>query len=41
MPRQRKPQQRGVARAAGRVASTTTSKDLGNTNPTVYRIPTG
>lgn len=42
MPRQRKPQS-GVARAAGRVANTTTSlgwKDIANTNPKVYRIPT-
>lgn len=42
MPRQRKPQS-GVARAAGRVANTTTSlgwRDIANTNPTVYRIPT-
>ena len=42
MPRQRKPQS-GVARAAGRVANTTTSlgwKDIWNTNPKVYRIPT-
>lgn len=40
MPRQRKPQQSGVARAAGRVANTTTSwRDIWDTNPTVYRIP--
>ena len=41
MPRQRKPQS-GVARAAGRVANTTTSwRDIAVTNAKVYRIPTG
>lgn len=41
MPRQRKPQS-GVARAAGRVANTTTSwRDIATTNAKVYRIPTG
>lgn len=41
MPRQRKPQS-GVARAAGRVANTTTSwRDIAATNAKVYRIPTG
>lgn len=41
MPRQRKPQS-WVARAAGRVANTTTSwRDIAATNAKVYRIPTG
>lgn len=41
MPRQRKPQS-GVARAAGRVANTTTSwRDIATTNAKVYRIPAG
>lgn len=42
MPRQRKPQNSGIARAAWRVAGTTTSwRDIWDTNPTVYRIPSG
>lgn len=43
MPRQRKPQS-GVARAAWRVANTTTTaggRDIATTNAKVYRIPTG
>ena len=40
MPRTRKPQS-GVARPAGRVASTTTWATKNVPSPVVYRIPTG